>query len=448
MTADPLLSMATTLAFSLSCWGAGRPALRLIGVRHGGTGLRIATEFLLGLSIVGAGLTVLGLLGLLRPGPVLAMLVTGALGLWPMAGERHRAVADLTAGFDRLRTAGPAGQSLALLTLLLVLGYGAAALVRPPMGDAEAFYLVYPKIMAATGLLEPMPGPYHAFSTIGLPLELHYAALMTLAGTPAAKLVIWPVGLACAVLLMEIVGACGGGWLARTLAATMLFTSQTFTLYLTDGKVDNVAAALGLAACAWVLGSRAGPLGRDGLLIGFLAGAAAVAKFTYVPTLGLTMVILVMWRIHVGIPDRSDAWRETLRTGAAGAVAASVAWFPQLLKNAVLFGAPLAPFLGTGQDNWLEQVWFSAADTRYIVLTYPLALVFGRYPMQGGGLSLLILAFAPLVCFMARPRTISPLVAVTSAAVAGTVVWVVLRPSVIAPRYFLTTLLLFVPLVA
>jgi len=120
------------------------------------------------------------------------------------------------------------------------------------------------------------------------------------------------------------------------------------------------------------------------------------------------------------------------------------------VKNAILFGAPLAPFLGGGKDSYLEQVWFSPEVTLRIILSYPFALVFGRYPMQGGGLSVIMAAFAPLVFLAFKPRfgRGSLLLVVTAAALAGTIAWMLLRPSVIAPRYILATLMLFVPIVA
>src|SRR5690554_1553406 len=52
----------------------------------------------------------------------------------------------------------------ALVAMLIVstgaiaLWSGVLAFVRPPFGDADAFYMTYPKIIAATGRLEAMAG--------------------------------------------------------------------------------------------------------------------------------------------------------------------------------------------------------------------------------------------------------------------------------------------------
>lgn len=93
-------------------------------------------------------------------------------------------------------------------------------------------------------------------------------------------------------------------------------------------------------------------------------------------------------------------------------------------------------------------MWFSQEATAWIVKTYPFALVFGQYPMQGGTVSYLWLTFLPLVWYLPRPQRFraSPLAMTTVAGVLGLLIWIVFRPSLIAPRYILAPLLLlFLP---
>jgi hypothetical protein len=80
------------------------------------------------------------------------------------------------------------------------------------------------------------------------------------------------------------------------------------------------------------------------------------------------------------------------------------------------------------------------------VLTYPLALTIGNYWGQYGDISPLVLAFLPLVFLLKKPRSLmaSPLAAITAAALIGLLSWIVLRPTVLAPRYILAVLLLFI----
>src|SRR5262249_3321925 len=95
-----------------------------------------------------------------------------------------------------------------------------------------------------------------------------------------------------------------------------------------------------------------------------------------------------------------------------------------------------------------EQAWVGPEATRRIILTYPLAVTYGQYPMQDGNISALVLAFVPLLLLGSRSRQLreSPIVQLSTAALSGIVLWVMLRPSVLAPRYFMASLLAFVPL--
>ena len=415
----------------------------------------VASSFLTGTAVISALLTVLGLIGQLRSLPLTFVLLLGAVGLMLGRKSLHDFI---YASFDALRVVRAMPPWLLFIggsTALLALGCGVGSWVLPPIGDAAAFYMAYPKIIAATGLLEPMHGPLYAFSVIGLPIELHYAALMVLADEHAAKFFMFPIAISAGVMLVGIVRLCGGGIAAITITWAMLFSSYTFHHFIYDGKVDLIAAAFGLAAVYWLLrgtGSSVSILACG--VAGWFAGLATTAKFSYLVALTVSLSALLAWRLVVSRPQETklaEASFNLARVSGVMVIAAVVAWLPQLLKNWVLFDAPLAPFLGgAGEGNLLNQVWFSPDDTRKILLTYPLALVFGRYPMQGGGLSFLFLSFLPFLIWMTRPRSWrkSMTLAVTVAAFAGVASWMVLRPSVLAPRYILASLLLFVPILA
>ncbi|NIM39986.1 MAG: hypothetical protein GTN84_02305 [Hydrogenophaga sp.] len=471
MNAHPTVTLATlmlavpvTTAHALACVGAGRAMQWALGLRGparpaalaSDAWVDLATQFLAGLMVFNAVFTVLGLMGQLQPVPVGAVLVLGWLALIASRPRAAQGMAMLRDAWDSFWRLDWPMRGLAAVVVLFFLCLAPAALTMPPTGDAEAFYLAYALIMASSGVLEPMRGTYEAFSSIGLPAELHYAVLMRWQGTAAAKFLVWPVALACGVFLSGIVGRCGGGLVARWVAWTILITSSSFTLYVFDGKVDLFGAAFALAALYWLL--RDAP--EDGRFralawAGLMAGSATVAKFSYVLTLGVAMLVLLAWqRRGHALGDRYNG-RALVRTASVLAAWAALAWLPQWLKNGVLYGAPLAPFFGMGEvGSWLNQVWHSPEVTREILLTYPYALVFGTYPMQGGGVSLLLLA-VPGMAWIALRRPMhgarwrdSILTAVTSAALLSTVAWVVMRPSVLAPRYILATLLLFAPLAA
>ena len=125
---------------------------------------------------------------------------------------------------------------------------------------------------------------------------------------------------------------------------------------------------------------------------------------------------------------------------------------PHFIKNYTLFGEPFAPllFLKTGGKLLAEQAYFSYEATKHIIMTYPIALVYGMYPMQGGNLSVLVLAFAPLFFLFPEHNKIAAqrFRQVAVIALVGVILWVFVRPSWIMPRYILATLLLFIPLAA
>jgi hypothetical protein len=191
------------------------------------------------------------------------------------------------------------------------------------------------------------------------------------------------------------------------------------------------------------------------VLGGACAGLAVVAKFSYLVAFLPAISILLFWPCSTGTGTKSMASTEGRRLYfknlLAFAGASFLAIVPHLIKNSVLFGAPLAPFIGGGDgQGWTNQTWFDVGVTRQIIFTYPFALVFGRYPMQGGNVSFLLLAFFPIwLLFYINGKRISiNLRKLFLASVTGVFIWVYLRPSIIAPRYLLATLLIVYPVVA
>jgi hypothetical protein len=336
--------------------------------------------------------------------------------------------------------------------VFLFLLFGIGAFLNPPTDDAEAFYMVYPKIIAASERIVPMP-TYWDFSQIGLMGEMHFAALIQLSGIQAAKLFVWPISLAAAIMLMGVAAESGVGRIGQWFAVIILLGSSAVTKHLIDGKVDLFAAALGIAAFYWALKASEHPPRKSALAVTALCtGFAVVAKLSYVVAVVPSIFLLVMGRHYTAeVRAKRRALFSTCGVGAQLALWVAVAAIPHIFKNGVLFGAPLTPLIGPPElTNITNQEWFSPEMTRRIVLTYPYALVFGSYHMQEGSLSFLLPAFLLLALRLprAKPLLHSSLAQLTMAALVGTVLWVVLRPSVFAPRYILATLLMFVPLAA
>src|SRR3972149_11829335 len=102
---------------------------------------------------------------------------------------------------------------------------------------------------------------------------------MTLADPVAAKLFIWIIACSACALLAAIGTLCGLGLRGKVALLVMTLTSSTFVLYVTDGKVDLFAAALGLAAyyCALAIGRSANPQ-ATARAAGVAFGLACVAE--------------------------------------------------------------------------------------------------------------------------------------------------------------------------
>ena len=232
----------------------------------------------------------------------------------------------------------------------------------------------------------------------------------------------------------------------------MSFTSSlTLTYHILDGKVDLFSAAMGIAACYWLLQAGRNP-GQQGLLhlAGVFMGFALLCKITLLVALVPGMVLLRVWQLSVQtetFPGWSFLARHCLQSALVAMTWILITSIPQLIKNAQLFGEPFAPFvLFNGGSSMTDQTWFSPAMTRYIVAIYPFALVFGKFPMMGGTVSALVLMFLPLVFFVAPSSAWrrSVLLQLACVGLVGLTLWILVRPSVLAPRYILPPLMLLI----
>jgi hypothetical protein len=336
----------------------------------------------------------------------------------------------------------------------LVCWFGFLAYIRPPTEDAAAFYLVYPKVIAATGKLIAMPGLYNTFSTIGLNGELHFAILMVIGSSIAAKLFAWVVGIGILFLLRDITRQVGGEMVAQVTAVIMLLTSITFCAYLSDGKTDLFSTFLGLASLYAILLIPRISSSRLLLIMvsGMLTGFAMVAKFSYIIAFfPATILLLILQEIYSKAEEEAAVkYKSVLRSLILFGIGVFIGLFPHLLKNGILFGNPLVPFFGL-QYSWTDQSnWYSWKDTLWIVATYPAALVFGIYPLMGGNISVLWLAAFGLILFVPKGKLLlrNPVMQLTLSGCIGLLCWIATKASVFVPRYFLTTLIMLIPLPA
>ena len=451
------VTIGVCLFYILACVGLGSLLLRCLHVRSQNQVMtaslaKLSTAFLLGQGGLAVVWLAIALSALFSPQVVAAVSLLSILGgawlAWPSFCSGIR---SLWSGLSGLKREPWIWKLVAFATLILILVEGVGALVMPPIGDAEAFYMAISKVIADSHRLIPLRG-YEQISQIGFQGELHYAALMSLGSPEAAKLFVWPTSLALTLMLLAIGSQVGLKQRGQWIMLAILFTSTAFIYVIPDGKVDLFGAAMGIAAFYWAL--RSGELhGTIALrLAGLFSGLAVVAKFSNLVALVPAVLFLIIWQRISSHQDKNARKRiNSMMTAALSFCFWMLpAIIPHLFKNALLFSQPLAPFIAMPGQAWLDQTWFSPEVTRRIVMTYPLALVLGQYPMQYGNLSPLLLAFAPLA--MKLPQSYltmnSQLVRLTIAALLGVILWVIVRPSIIAPRYILATLLAFMPLAA
>jgi hypothetical protein len=327
-----------------------------------------------------------------------------------------------------------------------------------PNGDAAAFYMVLPKLLVETRKLSLL-GEYEAFTTIGLHGELHFAALMMMGSDWGAKFITWPVGIACAILLVAIGHQAGVGRRGKLITIILLFTSTAFVLLIGDGKTDLFGAAMGCAAFFWILSNETDSEKIRHFAVGIFTGFAVIAKISYLPLIIPCISLLIVWT-HFAQKGKHSVTTKKCLFGLGkkfvwvlvGIIIPATLHF---IKNWVLFSEPFAPFFYFGQDpftgDWANQSWFLPETVRKIIFTYPLALIYGKYPMQYGNLSVLLLAFFPLLFLIPLKMQIwkSEMFKVAAIGMTGVVIWIIIRPGVFAPRYILYTLLfLIIPVAA
>ena len=454
----PLLVILAALGIGSLCFRVLRPCLpvRPIVVESClgyflGQGI-LTSAFLL--SAIAGGFTPTLILGICLP--------AAALGLWYFLEEVSRWRSLARAVFLNARTAPPLWRLAGLLLLIMTLA-GVTSLQGYLEGDPIAFYFAIAKYMAVLHKLEPLPGAYDFFTSVGLNAETLIAALMAL-GMPniSPRIFPWMNFLPTLVLLYAIprYSGLGGGKRAGLIAMVVAITSTNVLYLWGNAKTDLFAVGPALAAlycglCSWDLPTEA-PARKSGrwlwlILAGYFAGYACVLKMSYLVPLLPTLALLIAWQTILGglVTLRQRQW--TVLPSALGQVLLLavpcaggfiLAFAPHAAKNLIFFHQ----IIGFGEHG----SYYSTATTVRLLLTYPAALTFGNYWAQMGNLSPLVLALAPLFFWVRRPASWSNSkpTAFGVTTLIGLLFWMALLPSIFMPRYILATLLCFGIIVA
>jgi hypothetical protein len=418
---------------------------------------RWATAFMLGTGGFSLLWLSLGLLDLFSPRIVAACLAAAALaGFMPAYRLTRQAVPRLYLALADTCRMGLGWTIFSLITLGLLICLGLTSLAGPVVvgSDASAFYMVLPKILAETHGLQPLTDVVTKHSTFGLMGELHYAAGMALrAGTVAKGFAMAAAG-SLMILLLCLGSITGLGRRGQIIMLAMALSSSALTNYICDGKVDTFPAAFGIAAAYWALQTGRVPA-RALLLVGLFLGWAVYAKLSMLIALAPSLTLLILWRNHVQNahqPWSRPYWAMQSRVLLVLASLGVLLLIPLVLKNWLLMGEPFAPvyWFSKSWGSWFAVRTYTPDEVRRFIYSYPLVMAYGQFFSQGGTISPLLVALAPLAFLLPRPKKWlrSPLFQATISGLAGLLIWVVLFPKGVGPRYILPVLMLMFPLAA
>jgi hypothetical protein len=404
----------------------------------------ISLSFILGAGIISSIWLLLALGGLFRLRFILPILAVCAIsGFLCLRQVTARTIIQLKNIWTETRTYSWAWQCIAGLGLILLF-LGLFSMVHWA-GDAVAFYLAVPKIVANSGRLSLLPA-YEDFMSVGLQGEMHAAFFMKTGEPVFFKFFSGISSFATALILIGVSGKAGlkrkGKWLVL---AAYVTSSAVFTI-IGDGKTDIIAASVGIAA--YYLAITNGPVS----LIGVLCGLAGTMKLSYIVTIFPGIAFLEIWhqiknKGQIKKPkNNGQGLKNILIKGIQIGGWCLLAALPHFIKNGLLLNAPFAPITGNG-IGWMNQDFFGPETTKRLLVLYPLALSWGKFWGQGGNLSPLLLAFSPLALFVPKPRKwlSHSLIAIIIAGLIGMGCWILRFASVLAIRYYFPTLLLFFP---
>lgn len=450
MISNIYVQFLSAVFYLFACLSLGVFILRRFELRstsfHPSTLVFLSLAFVLGAGIISSVWMLLALGGLFRLRFILPSLgICAFLGLFYMKQLAIRLIDQLKNIWMETRTYSWAWQGIAVLSsILLLLGLFS---MGNWAGDAFAYYLAVPKVVAHSGKLSILP-TFEQLMSAGLYAEMH-AAYFLKTGEPVFLKLFSGISSFCtAIILMGISGKAGQQRKGKWLVLAAYVTSSVIFMSVGDGKPDIIAASVGIAA--YYLAFTNGPVS----LIGILCGLAGTMKLSYIGTMFPGIALLIIWNqvkndlyqleIH---PKKGRLLQTVITKGIQIGAWCLLAAVPHFIKNGLLFNAPFAP-IGLSGMSWMDQDWFGPETTRRLLLLYPIALTWGKFWAQGGNLSPLLIAFFPLNIFLPKPKNWfkNPLVAISLAGLIGIFFWILRYPSVFAPRYYLPTLLMFFPI--
>ena len=437
--------------YTIACLSFGLRLLRFLGFTADTDHCMSASAFLLGLGCLGTLWVYLALFGVFRP-----MLLYAVIALAILSGARHikpaviQAARSLKLGYAALLRLPLPYKVLAGIILLYFVPIFLLLPLREFYIDTLAYYAAQAKATANTGSLVPVGGTfgtYRSFLQLGLSMEMNYALCYALgpegSGALALRFLVYPALLSILVLSYGIGAAIGirGRW--HWLVMTMVFTSTAVTFYVYGGKTDIFPAAAGLGAIYWMLKDRKSLRTQHCIVGGVLTGIAALFKFSYLLGFLPVTTSLLAWCLFEEWRNRSPiSWYKLVSFVASVLITLILGWN---LKNAVLIGEPLAPFLVFSDvfPFFMNHKYYPVESEWFLRLIFPFALFFGEFSNSQRHISPLLLAMAPFLLYAFKKalseHEITMDLALLTACCLAPAAWIAFRTQFILPRLYLAT---------
>lgn len=367
----PLWDLAVASGLAALCTAVGLRVLSPLNLWPEDPLERLPLALATGSGILATALLGLGFAGRLEPAPLLLLLGGAAL---TARGPLRGLPGELAGAVGRVRRgAGGWWPALVVFHALLLVFLATQGLLPVGDWDSQMYHLRVPSQFLDQGRIFLPADNFHT-AFIGL-CQMLYVPLLAFAGPAATTL----FGLGLAVGLAAAVHGAADrlfGGRAAALASLLLWGTTSLLLVAVTPRVDvGLALFVFLGHLALLLALEEDP--RFAWLAAGLLGFGVGVKYQALLYLGALAPVLIVFALgrgdaapggFPGAPERGGGqgrWRfrgwGTVRPLAAFGALAAVVAAPWLLKNQVLLGAPLHPFLAVPEmEPWLAALAGSA----------------------------------------------------------------------------------------
>ena len=328
---------------------------------------------------------------------------------------------------------------LVLSLCVILLAFYSKILIQELTPDALVYYYAQAKLIAGLHHYASI----HTFSFLGdhYPFfgEMLFAASYLfggdLIGQFSSKLICFSALLFSLVLMYRAASAIGLSRLYSSITVLILLTSRAIIISQLSGKAELFSLLASLSAMYILLTLEKERNIRSVSLAGLCVAFSILAKCSLLLQAPIIAAILYLAK---RFPLRRTHRMEIVAAIGAIAICLLLGW---TLKNIVVANEPFAPFyyLHDKQHYGVIQELNNPEATRQILFTYPLALVFGDYLGQEGGISPIVCLGYLFVCVALCSKQAALWTREATALAIGVVLsilsWISFNPSIFGPRY-------------